>query len=270
MDHRGNYRSRSTLLNLGRIEEKRLSGQTDTARDSTTQQQGQLMKNSSRTWLNRENIAFAQSVPAGSRVLDAGAGHQPYKVHFAHCNYESADFEMADRPYEKPTYSCDLAHIPVEDGRFDAILFNQVMEHLPEPGKVLEELKRVLRPGGRMICTAPLFFEEHEAPYDFFRYTQFGWRHLMAKAGFEVEELRWMEGYLGTVAYQLQGAARDLPVAPASIGPGILGWMCAPLLLACKALFAGLCWVFHALDERQRFTGRGYPKNYVVIVRKLT
>ena len=226
------------------------------------------MKNSSRTWLRRENIAFAQSIDPRSRVLDAGAGDQPYKEHFAHCQYESADNEAADRPYAKPTYNCDLSKIPVEDGRFDAILFNQVMEHLPEPGAVLQELRRVLKPGGRMICTAPLFFEEHEAPYDFYRYTQYGWRHLMEKVGFEIVELRRMEGYLGTVAYQLQGAARDLPAKPASIAPGWRGWMAMPLLLGCRAFFAALCWIFHALDEHHRFVDRGYSKNYVVVVRR--
>lgn len=227
------------------------------------------MINSSRTWLFRENKAFAELVSAGTYVLDVGAGEQPYRPLFEHCKYESADFEaVPDAPYGKSTYVCDLAKIPVESERFGAVLFNQVMEHVPEPSKVLDELFRVLKPGGKMICTAPLFYEEHQTPYDYYRYTQFAWRHLLEKAGFEVVELRWMEGYVSTVAYQMQTAAKYLPYKPSQVAPGLLGWLCAPVMIGCKALFAGLSLAFHKVDEQHRYTLKGYPKNYVVIVRK--
>lgn len=226
------------------------------------------MRNSSRTWLLRENQDFAASLPAGSRVLDAGAGIQPYRHLFRHCDYESADFEQVDKGYEPSTYVCDLASIPVEDGRFDAVILNQVMEHLSEPRAVLRELRRVLKPGGRMICTAPLFYEEHEQPYDFYRYTQFAWKHMMQAEGYELERLDWLEGYFGTVAYQLRTASRYLPRRPHKIAPGLLGWTALPAVLGGRVAFAGLARLFTLLDERQRFTGSGFPKNYLAIVRK--
>lgn len=226
------------------------------------------MRNSSRTWLCRENRSFASTVEPGSTVLDAGAGDQPYKEYFTHCLYEAADFEKVDKPYAKSTYVCDLASIPVEDGRFDAILFNQVMEHLPEPLLVLSELRRVMKPGGRMICTAPLFYEEHEQPYDFFRYTQFGWRLLMEQAGLKVLRLDWMEGYFGTVAYQLHTAAKYLPIAPTKISPGLFGLIVVPVVAASRFLFWLLAHLFYRLDEKGRFCERGFPKNYILIVEK--
>ena len=226
------------------------------------------MRNSSRTWLARENEAFSASVPAGSLVLDAGAGDQPYRQLFPHCRYEAADFQKVDKPYAKSTYVCDLTSIPVEDDRFDAILFNQVMEHLPEPLPVLRELKRVLKPGGRMIGTAPLFYEEHEQPYDFYRYTQFAWKYLVETAGFQIDRLEWMEGYFGTVAYQLETASRYLPTSPHRIAPGVAGWASAPLLALSRIGFRGLALLFYRLDERSKFIQGGFPKNYVVIARK--
>lgn len=226
------------------------------------------MRNSSKTWLSRENSSFAQTVQPGGTVLDAGAGNQPYRPFFSHCSYEAADFEMVDKPYAKSTYVCDLASIPVNGERFDAVLFNQVMEHLPDPLAVLVELKRVLKPGGTMICTAPLFYEEHEQPYDFFRYTQFAWRKLMGQAGFEIVRLDWMEGYFGTVAYQLHSAAKYLPVAPAKISPGLMGWLALPVVAGSKVLFRLLAHIFYRLDEKAKFSGNGFPKNYVVIVKK--
>jgi len=76
-------------------------------------------------------------------VLDAGAGEQPYRHHFLHCRYEAADFEAVKKRYATSTYVCDLARIPVEDGRFDAVVFSQVMEHLPDPIAALREIRRV-------------------------------------------------------------------------------------------------------------------------------
>lgn len=207
-------------------------------------------------------------MPPHSVVLDAGAGDQPYRSLFSHCIYETADFELVDKPYGKSTYVCDLAAIPVEDDRFDAIVFNQVLEHLPAPLLTLRELRRVLKPGGRMICTAPLFYEEHEKPYDFYRYTQFAWRHMMKEVGLEVERLAWLEGYFGTVAYQLTTACKYLPLTPNRIAPSWRGWVAVPIVLVSKACFFLIAELFHALDESHRYSERGFPKNYVVIVRK--
>ena len=80
-----------------------------------------------------------------------GRRNSPYKSLFAHARYESADFEQVNKAYADQTYMCDLSAIPVEDSRFDAVLFNQVMEHLPEPPAVLCELHRALRPGGHLM-----------------------------------------------------------------------------------------------------------------------
>jgi SAM-dependent methyltransferase len=201
-------------------------------------------------------------------VLDAGAGDQPYRDLFAHCDYESADFELIEKPYARSTYVCSLDAIPVDDDRFDAVICNQVMEHLPRPVAALRELNRVLKPGGTMICTAPLFYEEHERPYDFYRYTQFGWRFMMEEAGFEILEIDWMEGYFGTVAYQLETAAKYLPTRSHRVVPGVLGWSAVPIVALSKTLFGLLARFYYAIDEQRKYTKSGFPKNYVVIVRK--
>lgn len=227
-----------------------------------------LAFNSSRYRLWQENAAFAASVPKGALILDAGAGDAPYKGLFLHTRYESADFEKVDKPYAKSTYVCDLASIPVEDGRFDYIVFNQVMEHLPEPRRVLAELHRVLKVGGKMIYTGPLFYEEHEQPYDFYRYTQYGLRHLFESADFSIERLDWLEGYFGTVGYQLGSMSRYLPWRPSHLRRGVVGYALAPVMAVLKAGFAACSILFHRLEIRIKFEARGYPKNYLAILNK--
>jgi hypothetical protein len=119
-----------------------------------------------------------------------------------------------------------------------------------------------------MICTAPLFYEEHEEPYDFFRYTQFAWRHLIREAGLTLERLDWMEGYMGTVAYQLETSAKYLPYKPHLVSSGWKGWVLSPLLMVIKVGFRNLAKLFYILDEQKRFVEAGFPKNYVAIVSK--
>lgn len=224
--------------------------------------------NSSRFRLYEENNNFAKSIPPNSIVLDAGAGSQFYKHLLKHTQYESADFEKVDKEYAQSTYVCDLKNIPVENNRFDYILFNQVMEHLPEPNKVLKELNRVLKPNGKIIYTGPLFYEEHEIPYDFFRYTQFGLKKMFSESGFEIERLDWMEGYFGTVGYQLNRMAAYLPSNPKDLGKGIKGYLLCTIMFFIKIFSWGLSIFFHKLEVKVKYTKKGYPKNYVGIFRK--
>lgn len=224
--------------------------------------------NPTRIWLDRETAAFGQTLPPGSLVLDAGSGEQRYKVHFEHCQYESADFEKVDKTYNKSTYVCDLASIPVDDERFDAVVFSQVMEHLPEPGDVLDELYRVMKPGAKLFYSGPLFYEEHEVPYDFYRYTQFGVRYLFTKHGFEVVELRWLSGYMATLTHQLRRMISYLPTSVEELG----STPTAKALMSELEKLRPLAWeIVHLAsqsDIEHRFTDKGFPTNYMAIMLK--
>jgi ubiquinone/menaquinone biosynthesis C-methylase UbiE len=205
-----------------------------------------LRINSSRIYLDRFVAAAAKSVAPGSLVLDAGAGEGPYRKHFAAHRYESTDFEKLPKPYQTTTYVCDLADVPVEDDRFDLVVLTQVLEHLPEPLAALKEMHRVLKPGHKIWASTPLFYEEHEQPYDFFRYTQFALQRLFTDAGFSDVMIRWLEGYWGTVSYELQVAGRAV------------GLPFRPLLNT-----AGAAWAL--ADLRRKRTDIGHPKNYTIV-----
>jgi ubiquinone/menaquinone biosynthesis C-methylase UbiE len=74
----------------------------------------------------------------------------------------------------------------IEDGSFDSVVCTQVLEHVSDPRKVLDEIFRVLRPGGKALLSVPQCNELHEEPADFYRYTRFGIRALAERCGFEV------------------------------------------------------------------------------------
>lgn len=229
------------------------------------------MMNSSRVHLKRYVTRFAKGTRPGMLVLDAGAGRSPYRKLFKHARYEAADFAQLATNYAPLDYVCDLRSIPVEDERFDRILFNQVLEHIPEPPLVLAELYRVLKPGGRLLCSVPLFYAEHQQPYDYYRYTQFALRKLFEEAGFRVVRLEWLEGYFGTMSYQLSQMHASLPGNLSEIrrlGLGKRALLVAPTVLATRLVAGRLRGFYAQLDVDSKQTDRGMPKNYVVILTK--
>lgn len=225
--------------------------------------------NSSRWYLDRLMADRAMGVPAGSVVLDAGAGHCPYRPHFAHTRYETADFCQVDKKYGQIDYVCKLDAIPVGAARYDYVLCTQVLEHLPDPAAVLREFHRILKPGGLLYLTAPLYYEEHEKPYDFYRYTQFGLQHLLCTAGYQVEAIDWLEGYYGTLAHQFGKAGRWLSRHPADYGGGVIGLAAAAVSTLLKPPLSLLGRWFERLDVRHKFTAKGHCINYALVARRL-
>jgi SAM-dependent methyltransferase len=226
--------------------------------------------NSSRTYLYEWVAQAADSVPRGSLVLDAGAGEAPYREMWRHVEYETADFAQVNRPYTNLTYECDLSAVPVEANRYDLVLMSQVLEHIPEPAIVLGEMARIVKPGGHLWVSCPLFYAEHEQPYDFYRYTQFALRRLVENAGLEVEQIDWLEGFFGTMSYQAHIVASSLPRKPQHYGGGIKGVLFGGVSTVvvrplAKTISLGLC----QLDLRVKLVHDGLlPKNYTVVARK--
>jgi 2-polyprenyl-3-methyl-5-hydroxy-6-metoxy-1,4-benzoquinol methylase len=48
-----------------------------------------------------------------------------------------------------------LEHVPVDSASMDGVVCLSVLEYVPDPGRCLQELHRVLRPGGVLIVTVP-------------------------------------------------------------------------------------------------------------------
>ena len=229
-----------------------------------------LRVRSSRNYLKKFSQRAAESVPPGALVLDAGAGEAPYRSLFDHTHYETADFCEIDKPYyDMITYVCDLRSVPVHNDRYDLILLTQVLEHCPEPLKVLKEMNRILKPGAFLWLSAPLFYEEHEIPHDYFRYTQYGFRFLLEQAGYKVIQINWLEGYYGTFSYQLELATRSLRFRPSAYGGGIFGIIAAISSLFLRPFFLLLAHYYASLDNRVYWTQSGMCKNYAVIAQKI-
>lgn len=119
------------------------------------------------------------AIPAGLRLLDAGAGELRNKPWCAHLQYVSQDvcqyegkgdakgLHTGTWDTSKIDLVCDLLNIPEPDASFDVILCSEVFEHLPDALSALDEFSRLLKPGGKLITTAPFSSLVHFAPYHY-------------------------------------------------------------------------------------------------------
>jgi SAM-dependent methyltransferase len=140
---------------------------------------------------------IARRLPPATRLLDVGAGEGRYRPLFTHCNYVAQDFGRyegvteghlrEDWDYTHLDYECDATNIPVPDETFDAVLWTEVLEHVPEPILVLKEISRILRLGGKAFISAPLGSGLHQQPYHFYGgFTPHFYRRFLADVGFQI------------------------------------------------------------------------------------
>lgn len=133
----------------------------------------------------------ALSPQCTGKILDFGCGSKPYKQYFSHAEqYIGLDIQKSGHGHENEQIDIfyDGKIIPFDDGHFDAVFSSEVFEHIFNLEEVLAEINRVLKPGGKLLFTCPFAWPEHEVPYDFARYSSFGIRHVIEKAGFKIIE----------------------------------------------------------------------------------
>lgn len=156
---------------------------------------------------------LAAALPAGARLLDAGAGEGQYAHHFPRQRYTGVDLGVGDTDWNYAGLDAvaDLCALPFPDGTFDAALNIVTLEHLREPGRALREMARVLKPGGVLLLIVPHEWEVHQAPHDYFRYTCHGLRFLVEQAGLEVRSLEPAGGYFRLLSRRLLGGLQFFP-----------------------------------------------------------
>ena len=139
---------------------------------------------------------------SGLRILDAGAGELRFKPFCSHLKYVSQDFgqyegkgdgkglQQGEWDTKRIDLICDIKSIPEPNASFDAILCTEVLEHVPDPTEALDELTRLLKPGGKLILTAPFASLVHFAPFHYCSgFSRYWYEHHLARRGFDIEEL---------------------------------------------------------------------------------
>jgi ubiquinone/menaquinone biosynthesis C-methylase UbiE len=118
-------------------------------------------------------------------LLEVGSGGAPFREELDGAAKHVTTLDIVDR-YGTRDIIADVQSMPgVPDSNFDTVLCTQVLEHLEDPCGALREMRRVLRDDGILILSVPHLSMIHEAPEDYFRFTDYGLRSLCEKANFE-------------------------------------------------------------------------------------
>jgi SAM-dependent methyltransferase len=154
-------------------------------------------------------------------TLDIGAQTGPYAAWFPH------RVAIDIRPRTGIQVVSDAQTLAVADASVDVVLCTEVLEHLREPQRAIDEFFRVLKPGGALLLTTRFLFPIHDAPDDYFRFTKYGLRYLLR--AFTIDELEEETTTVGTLAALVQRLA--MQTDPPGFGAARAGWLVVAQLL---------------------------------------
>jgi SAM-dependent methyltransferase len=88
---------------------------------------------------------------------------------------------------------------------FDAVLCTEVLEHLPDPVRALDEMARLLRPGGTLIITSPFWSLTHFAPHHYATgFNRYFYEFHLARLGFDITDMIPNGNFFECVAQELR------------------------------------------------------------------
>jgi SAM-dependent methyltransferase len=134
---------------------------------------------------------------ASGDVMDLGCGAGDSVDQFRNVNpsvrWVGVDIERspevaARRRTDASFVVFDGVRLPFDDDSFDAVYCKQVLEHVQDPGPLLADVARVLRPGGVFAGSTSHLEPFHS--YSTWNYTPYGLKLLCERAGLTLEEVR--------------------------------------------------------------------------------
>ena len=153
----------------------------------------------------------------GQRILDVGAGEGRYKKYMQHLEYVSQDFSGYDGQgdgsglqtgtwdYNAIDIVSDINEMPVDDASFDIVLCTEVLEHVSDPKLAIKEMIRVLKPGGKLIITAPFCSLTHFAPYHFYSgFNRYFYEDVLKERNCAIDELAASGDWFDYVSQELR------------------------------------------------------------------
>lgn len=149
-------------------------------------------------------------------LYDLGCGEMPYKswlLGYAD-NYIGVDWGSSLHELKADILADLNEPLPIESEVADTVFSISVMEHLCNPQVFLDEAHRILKPGGSIVLQVPFMWQVHEAPHDYFRFTNYGLQYMFEKAGFNEITIYSQTGFWVMWTLKFNYQCRRLIVGP--------------------------------------------------------
>lgn len=219
------------------------------------------LKVGSRLMANLVVAAYETHLPqhARGRLLDLGCGKAPLYGIYAPLATTVTCIDRAVGNGQTSPYvdqACDLTQpLPFAAGSFDTLILSDVLEHIPTPQALWDEMARVLAADGHLLLNVPFFYWLHERPHDYFRYSEFALRMFSRNSGLEVIALEALGGSPEILADFLAKHLQLLPVVGKPMA-AVIQW---------------LAWLVHRSRAGKRLVRASapvFPLGYFMVVRK--
>jgi SAM-dependent methyltransferase len=162
-----------------------------------------------RRYVRMVGSTYGAALPSNAVCLDVGAGASPYRKAIEETLdiglYVSLEIAASDAT----TLVGDAACMPLRNDSVDIVICMEILQHVPDTRRVLQEVKRVLAPGGLMILSFPFIYAECEL-VDFHRWSMQGMEFELRHCGFELIDARRRGGAFFTAASALHWAAQHI------------------------------------------------------------
>lgn len=160
----------------------------------------------------------------------------------------------------------DGCALPFADASFDTALSIQVLEHVFEPIRMVDEIGRVLRPGGKAVLLIPQTSTTHLAPHYHGNFSRYWILAALRHAGLELVEHRPLGGVWSSMASHLFffffQVARFRGMSDPAIRRGPLFWLLLPLMVVWALVSFPVCLLLSLGDLAEE------PNNHLVVARR--
>ena len=125
-------------------------------------------------------------------------------------------FTVTKRPDVPADMHVDLYYrdlLQIESDSYEVVLCTGLLEHVPDPQRLIDELRRIVKPGGKVILSVSAVFSFHECPDNFFHFTPYGMK-LLLKDFSQIEMVRGASQPFETIGILLQRILLQCDIFP--------------------------------------------------------
>ena len=84
-------------------------------------------------------------------------------------------------PFQNVDILADIVRIPFGNDTVRSVVIDAVLEHVPEPHAVVDEIYRIVAPGGKVFCVVPFIHSYHGYPKNYFNISKDGISYLFRR-----------------------------------------------------------------------------------------